>query len=100
MRTHQRKLADRQCSMSFLVQRIQDALVMLCTSLYAARNADETTQLAGEIASDDLYRRLTGKLPDNRDFRQVTQLGAWIAEEGWQETDGVEPDPIMMRYSP
>ena len=99
MRTHQLKLADRQCSMNFLSQRIQDAVVMLCTSLYVARSDNETTQLAGEVACNDLYRRLTGRLPDNRDFRQVTQLGAWIAEEGWREIEGVEPDPIMMRYS-
>jgi len=99
MRTHQLKLADRQCSMNFLSQRIQDAVVMLCTSLFVARSDDETTQLAGEVACNDLYRRLTGRLPDNRDFRQVTHLGAWIAEEGWQEIEGVEPDPIMMRYS-
>ncbi len=54
--------------MNFLLQRIQDAMGMLCISLYVARNADETTQLSGEVACDDLSRRLTGKLPDNVTF--------------------------------
>ena len=36
MRKHQLALADRQCRMSDLSQRMQDAVVMLATSLYAA----------------------------------------------------------------
>ncbi len=37
MSKHQLGLADRQCRMSELSQRIQDAVTILCTSLYAAR---------------------------------------------------------------
>ena len=37
MRKHQLALADRQCRMSDLSQQIQDAVTILCTSLYAAR---------------------------------------------------------------
>src|SRR5690606_20804334 len=40
MRKHQLKLADRQCRMSELSQRVQDATVILCTSLYAVRQSD------------------------------------------------------------
>ena len=39
MRKHQLKLADRQCRMAALSQELQDAVVMLCTSLYASRQA-------------------------------------------------------------
>ncbi len=34
-------LADRQCRMSELSQRVQDAVIMLCTALYAARQNDD-----------------------------------------------------------
>ena len=37
MRKHQLALADRQCRMAYLSQQIQDAVTILCTSLYAAR---------------------------------------------------------------
>lgn len=99
MRTHQLKLADRQCSMIDLSQRIQDAVVMLCTSLYAARSQDEVVRLAGEVICSDLARGLTGDRPTNRDFRLVTQLGGLIADEGWVELDGIDAETIMMRYS-
>src|SRR5699024_5873541 len=37
MQKHQLKLADRQCRMSEMSARIQNLVVILCTSLYAAR---------------------------------------------------------------
>lgn len=98
MRTHQLKLADRQCSMIDLSKRIQDAVVILCTSLYASKQPDELTQRAAEVACGHLWRGLTGERASNRDWRKVTSLGADIAEAQWRELDGVEPDDIMMQY--
>ena len=98
MRTHQLKLADRQCSMIDLSQRIQDAVVILSTSLYAARQSDELTQRAAEVVCGHLWRKLIGQRPTNRDWRKVTSLGADIADSGWMELDGVEADDIMMKY--
>lgn len=71
---------------------------MLCTSLYAGRKQDPTTRLAADVVCSELRRKLTGDHPNNVDFRKVTQLGEIIAEEGWDEIEGVGSEPIMMRY--
>ena len=99
MRRHQLKLADRQCRMSALSSRIQDAVVMLVTSLYAARCQDPTTQLAAEVVCQELRNRITGNLPSDLDFRRVTQLGGKIAQEGWSELDQVSAGKILQPYS-
>jgi alkylation response protein AidB-like acyl-CoA dehydrogenase len=78
MRKHQLKLADRQCRMADLSQRIQDAIVILCTSLYAA-NLDPITQSAADILCRDLTRKLVGAAPSDRYFRAVSQLGEAVA---------------------
>ncbi|MEM8733066.1 MAG: acyl-CoA dehydrogenase family protein [Planctomycetota bacterium] len=98
LRTHQLKLADRQCSMIDLSQRIQDAVVLLCTALYGGQNQDERTQLAAEVLCGELSRKLSGDRPTNRDFRKVTELGGVIADEGWAELDGITPEDLMMQY--
>src|SRR4030095_10901316 len=46
LRKHQLKLADRQCRMSELSARVQKLVVMLATSLYAAKQSDEVVQAA------------------------------------------------------
>lgn len=98
MRTHQLKLADRQCSMTHLSKRIQDAVVILVTSLYGARTGDELTQLAAETVCAQLWRELSGRQPTDRDFSKTTKLGAAISEGAWQELAGIEPDELLMRY--
>lgn len=99
MRTHQLKLADRQCSMIDLSQRIQDAVVILCTSLHGAHSKDPLTTDAAEVLCGQLWRGLTGERATNRDWRKITRLGGAIAEGGWAELDGIDPSDIMMRYS-
>jgi hypothetical protein len=99
MRTHQLKLADRQCSMIDLSRRIQDAVVMLCTSLYATRSSNELTREAAEVLCGQLWRGLSGGRATNKDWRKVTELGGAISDAGWSELDGIEAEPIKMRYS-
>ncbi|QDT03637.1 Acyl-CoA dehydrogenase [Rubripirellula lacrimiformis] len=99
MRAHQLKLADRQCRMSALSSRLQDAIVMLVTALYANRSEDPVTQAAGNVICSELRRRLSLAAPSDRDFRQVTRLGATIASQGWNELKGVGATPILMPYS-
>ncbi len=98
MRTHQLKLADRQCSMIDLSQRLQDAVVMLVTSLYGAKQTDPLTRDACEVICGQLWRGLQGNRATNRDWRRVTDLGGAIADEGWGELYGIEANEIMMRY--
>lgn len=98
MRTHQLKLADRQCRMSALSSKMQDALVVLVTSLYAAKSDSVTTQAAGVAVCNELRRKITGTFPSDRDFRQVTELGQSIADDGWCELDGVHAGEILQSY--
>jgi len=98
MRKHQLKLADRQCRMSELSFRIQKLVVMLCTSLYAARQEDEVIRDAADLMCQDLTRELTGKRPSDRYFRHAASLGAAIAEGGFTSIAGLAPDEILMPY--
>lgn len=98
MRKFQLKLADRQCRMSELSQRVQDAVVMLCTALYASRKDDELIRDAADILCRDLRRRLEGARPSDRYFRDVTRLGEAIAEGNFKPIAGLEPEEIMMPY--
>ena len=98
MRTYQLKLADRQCAMNELSQRIQDAVVMLVTCLHAASQPDGLTKDAAEVVCSQLWRKLTGTRANHRDWRKLTELGGAIAQSGWSELEGVDSDSIMMKY--
>jgi len=98
MRKFQLKLADRQCRMSAQSATVQNAVVMLVTSLYAAQCKDPTTRAAADAVCRELRHRITGKAPSDRDFRQVTKLGAAIADDGWTELDNVDAGEVLMRY--
>jgi alkylation response protein AidB-like acyl-CoA dehydrogenase len=98
MRKHQLKLADRQCRMSEISARIQKLVVILCTSLFAARANDEVTRAAADILCQDLTRELTGKRPQDRYFRAASQLGERIAAGGFPGVSGVRAEEILMRY--
>lgn len=98
MRKHQLKLADRQCRMSELSARVQSLVLMLCTSLYAGRQESELIRRAGDGLCRHLTRGLTGARVSDRDLRDLTELGAAIAETTNDLTKGVEPPPILMPY--
>ena len=98
MSKHQLALADRQCRMSELSQRVQDMVTMLCVSLYGARQTDEVTSAAADILCQDLTRKLTGRRPTDRYFRAATRLGEAIAEGAFHSIAGLHPDEILMPY--
>lgn len=98
MRKYQLKLPDRQCRMSQLSSTIQDAIVILVTSLYAADSNDPITQAAADAACRELRGKITGEKPSDRDFRQITELGAKIADQGWGELRDVTSGEILMPY--
>jgi hypothetical protein len=98
MRKHQLKLADRQCRMSELSSRVQSLVLMLCTSLYAGRQDSELVRRAGDGLCRHLTRGLTGQRVTDRDLRDLTELGAAIADGQGNFTAGVDAPPIMMAY--
>jgi hypothetical protein len=98
MRKHQLHLADRQCRMAELSQRLQDLVVMLATSLWGGRQSDETVQAAADLLCQDLTRRLTGRRPSDRYFRDATRLGAAVADGAFPAIAGIEAAAILMPY--
>ena len=83
--------------MSELSARIQTAIVILCTSLYAARKDDLVQQAADSICRD-FTRQLTGRRAEDRDFRAVTKLGEAIAKGGFSPLTDVAAMEILMPY--
>ncbi len=98
MMKHQLKLADRQCRMSELSSRAQKLVVLLCTSLYAARQDNEILRTAADLLCQDLTRELTGGRPSDGYFKAASKLGEAIAEEGFPGMEGVEVPEILMKY--
>ncbi|TWU55301.1 acyl-CoA dehydrogenase family protein [Rubripirellula reticaptiva] len=98
MRAHQLKLADRQCRMSALSLKMQDAIAILVTSLYGANSSDPITQSAANVVCGELRRKITLQPTSDADFRTVTELGGRIATEGWTELRDVTSGEIMMPY--
>lgn len=98
MTKHQLKLADRQCRMSELSQRLQDMVVILATSLWASRQKSDLVKSAADILCQDLTRKLTGRRPSDSYFRAVTKLGETIENGGFAEIAGIEPEAILMPY--
>ena len=99
MRTFQLSLADRQCAMARASQRVQDAIIMLCTGLYAAHQKDELTVRAADVMCIQLRNRLTGQQPSNKDDRAMTELGAAIADGEWSALKDISAAEIQMPYS-
>ncbi len=96
---HQLKLADRQCRMAEISQRIQDRVVMLATSLWAGRQSSEIVQAAAGVLCSDLKRRLTGRRPTDAELRAVTKLGDAVASGGFEAIAGIDAGEILMPYA-
>jgi hypothetical protein len=94
----QLSLADRQCRMAELSARCQYFITILCTALYGARQSDSILRESADVLCQELAQQLTGKRPSNAYFKQVTQLGAAIAEGQFPGISELKPDEILMRY--
>jgi alkylation response protein AidB-like acyl-CoA dehydrogenase len=95
---HQLKLADRQCRMAELSQRVQDVVVILVTALWANARRNEATVMAADILCQDLQRRLTGARPTDAYFKAAGQLADAVLAGGFEELAGVPRQEIMMKY--
>ncbi len=98
MTKHQLKLADRQCRMSELSSRVQDAIVMLVTALHAHGKHDELTTQAADLMCQDLRRKLNGERPTDAYFRDVSKLADAIIGGGFESLAGSPIQEIMMKY--
>ncbi|VTT97400.1 acyl- dehydrogenase : Acyl-coa dehydrogenase OS=Blastopirellula marina DSM 3645 GN=DSM3645_07086 PE=3 SV=1: Acyl-CoA_dh_N: Acyl-CoA_dh_M: Acyl-CoA_dh_1 [Gemmataceae bacterium] len=98
MRKHQLKLADRQCRMSELSSRVQSLVVILATAVYAGRQTDEYTRKAADGICRTLTRQFRGKRATDADLRDLTDLGAALADGHGDFTAGIDPQPVLMPY--
>ncbi len=94
---HQLKLADRQCRMAELSQRVQDTVVMLVVTLWAHQQPGPVARGAADILCQDLRRKLTGQRPADSYFRAAGQLADDIIAGGFEDLAGVPLAEIMMK---
>ncbi|GIW79945.1 MAG: hypothetical protein KatS3mg105_1752 [Gemmatales bacterium] len=100
MRKHQLKLADRQCRMAEISQRVQDTVTILVTALWASQQKEEASVAAGDLLCQDLRRKITGEHPTDRYFRDTARLADIIIEGGFQAIAGAPQAEILKRYEP
>ncbi len=98
MKKHQLKLADRQCRIAELSQRVQDTIVMIVTLIWAHGQKRDLAIASADILCQDLRRKLTGERPTDKYFRDVGELADMIIAGGWEELAGVPAEEIMMKY--
>jgi hypothetical protein len=98
MTKHQLKLADRQCRMAEMSQRLQDVVTILVTTLYAHQKKNEGAVAAADILCQDLRRKLTGQRPTDRYFKDVNKLAELILNGGFEEIASMPQEEILMRY--
>lgn len=98
MRKHQLKLADRQCRMADLSGRVQDSIIVLVTALWASKQKEEATVAAADLLCQDIRRKLTGKRPTDRYFRDASRLADMIIGGGFERIAGAPQAPILRPY--
>jgi hypothetical protein len=98
LRKHQLKLADRQCRMAEVSQRVQDTVVILVAALWAGRQQSEAVIAAADVLCQDFRRKLTGGRPTDAYFRDVGKLADMVLAGGYEALAGVPADEILMRY--
>ncbi|MBX9572591.1 MAG: acyl-CoA/acyl-ACP dehydrogenase [Candidatus Obscuribacterales bacterium] len=98
MVTHQLRLADRQCRIADMSQRVQDLITIIVTALYAQELNDEVMLGAADILCQDLTRKLSGERPSDQYFKDCRKLAEKIIEGGMPSLQGVAQADIMFRY--
>lgn len=95
---HQLKLADRQCRIAELSQRVQDTITMLVTCLYANEQQNAVLSEAADILCQDLTNKLTGERPSDAYFKAVSKLADKIIKGEFPGLSEIETQPIIFPY--
>ncbi len=98
MGKHQLKLADRQCRMAELSQRVQDTVTMLVTALWGHGQKDGDRDRAGRHAVPGPAPQADGRTAERPLFPRRGQAGGLILAGGFEELAGVPREEIMMKY--
>lgn len=95
---HQLRLADRQCLIADMSQRVQDTVTILVACLYAQAKNDETYTMAADILCRDLERKLTGERPGDSYFKACRKLADRIIETGFDGLDQPKRADVLFSY--
>jgi alkylation response protein AidB-like acyl-CoA dehydrogenase len=98
MSKHQLELADRQCRMAELSQRVQDTVVLLTTALWGHQQKSEVSRLSADVLCQDLRRKLTGSRPSDQYYRDCTRLADMIIHGDLEAITEAPVAEILMRY--
>ena len=98
MTKYQLKLADRQCRMAEISQRVQDSVVMLVTALWGNRQKSEASIMAADILCQDLARKLMGERPSDQYFKDCGKLADVVINGGYEALTGSPIADILMPY--
>jgi alkylation response protein AidB-like acyl-CoA dehydrogenase len=95
---HQLKLADRQCRIADMSQRVQDAIIMLVTAMYAHAQKDPVLEASADILCQDLRRRLTGERPTDTYFRACSKLADMVLDGKFPGLSDIDTADILFKY--
>ncbi len=95
---HQLRLADRQCLIAEMSQRVQDTITIIVASMWANRTKNETYIAAADILCRDLTRKLTGERPDDAYYKATRKLADRIIESGFDGLDEIKRHEILYGY--
>jgi alkylation response protein AidB-like acyl-CoA dehydrogenase len=96
---HQLKLADRQCLIADMSQRIQDSITILVTVLWAHNGGNPVVQAATDILCQDLRRKLSGERASNEYFRQCSRVADMIYEQGYPGMQDISVGGVLFPYN-
>lgn len=96
LRHHGAELVRRQAVALDLAKRVMEASAMLAITRYGAASTDSLTRQAAACMASELGQRLTGQRPKSVYNRQVTQLGAAVAEDQFELVQDAPHDPPIM----
>jgi alkylation response protein AidB-like acyl-CoA dehydrogenase len=98
MQKHQLKLADRQCRMAELSQRVQDTVVMLTAALWGHQQKNDGAMLSADILCQDIRRKLTGGRPTDQYYQDCADLADLVIAGGLQALQDAPEAEILMTY--
>jgi hypothetical protein len=99
LRHHGVELVNHQVVALDLAQRVMNAAAMLTIARYGGGLSDPLARQAAACMASELGQRLTGQRPTSGYYRQITQLGAAVAQDDFQLVrDAPHDQPIMPQH--
>lgn len=95
---HQHNIQHRQNTIQELSDRTQKLVASAVTAMWGSQQRDPVDQLAAEMLCERLNLELSGKRPDERYFKRMSDLGKKILDGEYERLWHLKPTPVLMRY--